>query len=166
MASNNTLLRRFYSKEVGAGPRLIALGFAIANIPTLLLALVAFFFLPITIPGIILYIFYWQSARDKLSWERTKALWVWTLVYNLILFVVGAAIVISDPDPGGLILLLPGLAAAMAGIAIVSLDEHKELREEGDRAGSIAITTVNDIFVEGNREDTLEWEGANKKIVE
>ncbi len=123
----SSLLRRLHSDEVGAGARLIAWGFALVNIPTALLALVAFIFLPLTFPGIVLYVNYWRSAMDKLSISNTKSLWAWTIIYNLILIAAGVLWLSIEADRMGWVLIFPALAAAAAGVALKSIEFHEEI---------------------------------------
>lgn len=125
--SASSFLRRFHSDEVGAGARLIAWGFALINIPTALLALVAFFFLPLTFPGLVLFVNYWRSALDKMSVSSTKSLWAWTIVYNLVLLAALFIFTSIEPGPIAWFGLFPAIAAAAAGVALKSIEFHEEI---------------------------------------
>lgn len=130
LRANSSFLRRWHSDEIGAGPRLMAGLFAIANIPSLIFAFATLIGLPVALPGMVLYIYYWSSFRDRLSWSTTRTVWKATLVYNLLLL-VGAVAVLLDSLAGWTawltVPLLPTLAAGLSLITLRGLKEHQEI---------------------------------------
>ena len=126
MTAINRIYRRLASDEIGHGARLMAWIFALINLPGFLFALVFIWAWPLTIPGMILYVNYWRSAFDKLSWSSTKSLWMWSLFYNLLLVVLGTAVIVDSPSWGTWGMVLPSiLGSGMSAIAIRALNDHK-----------------------------------------
>lgn len=128
MKKINRFYHRFDSAEIGNGARIMAWVFAILNLPGFIFSIFFFYAWPITIPGMILYVNYWRSGLDLLPADKTRNIWIWTLVYNLALFTAGSLILLNGrPDVELLTLLLPSLlGSGMAGIALKALQAHRD----------------------------------------
>lgn len=128
MKKLNRFYHRFDSAEIGNGARIMAWIFAILNLPGFIFSIFFFYAWLITIPGMILYVNYWRSGFDMLSADKTRNIWIWTLVYNLALFTAGSMILLSgEPNIELATLLLPSLfGSGMAGIALKALQAHRD----------------------------------------
>lgn len=128
MKKINRFYHRFDSTEIGNGARIMAWVFAILNLPGFIFSIFCFYAWPITIPGMILYVNYWRSGLDFLEADKTRNIWIWTLVYNLVLFTAGSLILLSDGTTvEQAALLLPSLlGSGMAGIALKALQAHRD----------------------------------------
>lgn len=128
MKKINRFYHRFDSSEIGNGARIMAWVFSIVNLPGFIFSIFCFYAWPITIPGMILYVNYWRSGLDLLDADKTRNIWIWTLVYNLLLFTVGSLILLSEGTTIELaVLLLPSLlGSGMAGIALKALEAHRD----------------------------------------
>lgn len=137
----NRFYRRFDSIEVGNGARIMAWIFAILNLPAFIFSVFFFYAWPVTIPGMILYVNYWRSGLDRLSFENTRSIWIGTVVYNLALFIVGGIILLNNVHSfqleEGLILLPSLLASGMAGISLRALKAHREALPDDDTSLTI-----------------------------
>lgn len=137
---------RWHSDEVGAGARIMALLFAIVNVPTMIAGMVFFFMIPVSLPGMVLYVNYWLSVQDRHSWKKTRNIWRWTVVYNIAL-VLGGVLMADELSSGWMwFLMFPLLAAGLAGVALRSLHDHKVTQEAEKEAVALAdIEAGNEI---------------------
>ncbi len=132
----NRIYRLFASEEIGHGPRMLALLYAIVNLPAVLLALLAIWLWPITIPGMVMYAFFWRSAFRPGSWIHTKGLWTWTIFYNIFFLLISAFFVLEGSFSGAVWVLIPMmLNIGISGVALRSLIDHRAAQEV-DLSGS------------------------------
>lgn len=128
MKKLNRFNQCFDSAEIGNGAQIMAWVFAILNLPGFIFSIFFFYAWPITIPGMILYVNYWRSGFNLLTADKTRTMWIFTLVYNLVLFTAGSMILLSgEPNIELAALLLPSLlGSGMAGIALKALQDHQD----------------------------------------
>ena len=91
MISSKKFSERFATDELTPGTRMIAMAFALINIPLAVMGLLHPIGWVIGAPGYVLFVNYFRIWYDKVSLDTAKTIWIVTALYNiaLILGVVG-----------------------------------------------------------------------------
>lgn len=135
MISSTKLHERFATEELTPGTRIIAMAFALINIPLAIMGLLHPIGWVIGAPGYVLFINYFRIWFDKVSSNTAKTVWISTALYNLAL-IIGFGI--TTEFRGWPIMLGQAFAIGLSLIAYRGLTEKDE--EE--------IATLNNIPTE------------------
>ncbi|RMG18971.1 MAG: hypothetical protein D6730_22265 [Bacteroidetes bacterium] len=128
MISAKRLSERLATEKTSPSVRMIALMFGLVNIPGLIAGTVFFYVLPLSIWGIILYVYYWLIFADKVSSAVSEKVWKLTMLYNCLLILIFLGFTGGEAWPISLFNL------AAIGFAFVALREGREAGKEKKEA--------------------------------